>query len=216
MNTMMDTLQRIDNISILVDLFKVIKTDMIVIVMNGVVYASNSEFSYIKKIVIPEFMNIQVSLCYSVSDVATIANKNFNSLFIDEYYNMYVYMNGESNPYIYRNMVIPPYGLFIINNCEYISQHTPDKSYEDITDDPAVIMMNTMLTADGNSIFRKDGYFMTLFKGLLPCTKTDKIGLDIFNEYDEKDKLTFFVSKFRITKKKFKSPIDVFIKYRYV
>ena len=61
--------------------------------------------------------------------------------------------------------------------------------------------------ADGIIYFKYNGYFMTLFSGLLPINKSDKIHLTIYNQ----STINTFIANFTIIKKKFK--VNIYLAY---
>lgn len=71
--------------------------------------------------------------------------------------------------------------------------------YGEINTDDAIIRMMTCKVADNIISYIKDGYYMNIYKGLVPVSKSDKIYLRIYPNFGN---INTFVSQFIIKKKK--------------
>lgn len=218
MNTMMIALQD-QTVKNLINNIKIFKSDEIIMIINDSLYGSNKLFSYLKSTndILPEFMSLQVqSFCYEIKPlVDNVCSKNLFKIDIDIYGNLYVWLNGETKPVIIMNSIIPPIGWMTINNMNYLYSLEANVNYDDISDDVDIIKLQSSLSKDGLIMYRKDRYLMTIYKGLLPLNKSDKLSLKIYDEISENGNVDFFTSIFTIIKKKSKS-IKVFLKYRYL
>jgi hypothetical protein len=86
-----------------------------------------------------------------------------------------------------------------------MDQFVSTVQYGDITDE--IEVLKTMKTADGTYFYNKDNkYYMTLFPGMLPTNKSDKIHL-VIADYGNT-----FVAVFSVVKKK-EMTINIMVKY---
>lgn len=93
----------------------------------------------------------------------------------------------------------------VINSCRYIA---PIVSEECITDN--ISNLFTLRKGDGCIYYKHHNkYFITLFSGLLPINKSDKIYLTIYPNNNNS-----FLSVFKISKKKFN--VFVYVLYLYI
>ena len=76
----------------------------------------------------------------------------------------------------------------------------------DITED--ISPLYSMKKADGIYTLKFVDYFITLFPGLLPLTKSDKVFMTIMDKFDNT-----FICKFTVKKKKMISDIIVYVAY---
>ena len=221
MNTMIHSLHQIDSnlLQFIIDTVKMFKTSDIFIVINDILYCTSTDGAYIERYELPFSIPIPVCMPYKLDDMdiglSFVTNKNLYKVEYDNYYNLYIWITGEERPIIVNNIVIPPTILNIINNCEFIRNSIPDRSFDSIIQDDTIIRMNSMLSTEGSVMYRKDGYIMTLYKGLFPLNKSDDLHLKVYNEYNKDMNITFFTSLFTVYKKK-KGIIEVFLKFRYI
>lgn len=218
MNTMMIALQD-QTVKNLINNIKIFKSDEIIMIINDSIYSSNKLFSYLKSTneILPEFISLQVqSFCYEIKPlIDTVCSKNLFKIDIDIYGNLYVWINGETKPVIIANSIIPPIGWMTINNMNYLYSLEANVNYDDISNDVDILKLQSSLSKDGLIMYRKDGYVMTIYKGLLPLNKSDNLSLKIYNDISQNGNIEFFTSIFTVMKKKSKS-INVFLKYRYL
>ena len=96
----------------------------------------------------------------------------------------------------------------LISKIDYINRISANNKvikYGDVTSELEKVF--SMKIADGSYYYNKDNiYFMTLFSGLFPLNKADKIELDIM------DLGNTFISKFDIIKKK-NIKISIYVHY---
>jgi hypothetical protein len=208
----MKTLQN-QTVNSIIDILKILKSDDILMIHGSSLVSSNKLFSYAKttEFILDEFNNGLI-YCYFIPDIYAICDKNLFSVDMDMYGNLYIWLNGESQPIIIMNIVVPPDGINLIYKLSNFVKY--DHFYDDITDDPDIVRLSSMLAKDGVVMYRKNGYIMSLYKGLLPINKGDKLSLSIYNDKST-DKLKYFTSKFTVYKKK-KIVIDVYITYRFL
>ena len=81
--------------------------------------------------------------------------------------------------------------------------------YPDIMEDPNFVDCLTAKSAEGLKVYIKDGFYMTMFTGLIPALRSDKVELSIFDHVDGT-----FHALFLVNKKKIKYPINILIRYR--
>lgn len=216
MNTTMNIFQDKD-INEFIELIKVCKSDEILMINNNFVYSSNLLLMYMKTINIQlqMFQNNNIWYVYSIKLlVDRVCSKKLYRLEMDMYGNIYTWFNGESEPIIIINNMISPSCINTINSCIYTDSRTSDKSYDNIMEDTEIIQLQSCLSKDGLIMYRKDGYMMSLYKGLLPLNKSDILSLDIYNDYNEDNELDYFTTRFIVHKKKF--DVNVYIKFRYL
>lgn len=91
-----------------------------------------------------------------------------------------------------------------VNNCHY-QFGNQDNFMKNIDDE--IQKLRDMKRADGTFYLVHNGYFITMFPGLLPVLKTDKVFLTIYDM-----NATSFVAKFTVKKKKF----EVYIYLAYL
>ena len=218
MNTTMIALQD-QTVKTFIENIKLFKSDEIIIISGNMIYSSNKLFSYLKSTEdeLLEFNQLKPNIfCYEIKPLVDfVCSKNLFKLDIDIYGNLYVWINGEVKPIIIMNSVVPPIGLNIIYNMENLLISQPYLQYDNINNDEDIIKLQSSLSKDGLTMYRKDGYMMTLYKGLLPLNKSDKLNLSIYNEISENNTINFFISVFTVMKKKSKY-VRVFIKYRHL
>lgn len=201
-----------------IEIMKIFKTDTVLITSGTTCMTSDASFSYVKmtETNIP-FLNTGIT-CYGMSDISSyiLSNKNLHSVHMDEYRNLYVYTNGESSPYIIMNLTIPPVAFHRFNQCANLLVSPPSLNCGDIVNDIGIQQVLSSLSADGITMYRKDKYMMSLYKGLLPINKSDTVSLAIHDDIvaDGQEPM-YFTSIFTITKKK-KIVINIFLKYTFI
>lgn len=96
----------------------------------------------------------------------------------------------------------------LTNRIDYINRISVNNKvilYGDVTDELQQVF--SMKVADGSYYYNKDNiYFMTLFSGLFPLNKSDRIELNVI------DLVNTFIAKFDIIKKK-DTRISIYVHY---
>lgn len=119
-----------------------------------------------------------------INDLGFFQELKYNDLFIFDKFNI-------------KNTIISKY-LFL---CNFIGDQTTPLEYKCFGEIRGNVDFETLLqmkSADGARPFIIDKYVMYIFTGLLPINKSDSVELEIYNRPNTQ----FFLSNFKITKKK--------------
>lgn len=209
MNTTIISSQQIINFVEILKMFKA-KSDMLMIICNGNIFVSDYQFSYMKHTNYnTEFLNNKCYYCYELKYLIWMLDKELHSVEIDMYGNLYIWLIGECEPITVMNNVISPIARDKILYCAYLdTNRLPYVQYDDISSDITIEQLKASLSKDGCIMYRKDGYMMTLYKGLLPLNKSDRLSMEIYPD----DNGLFFTTKFTVIKKKM--DINIYLRFR--
>lgn len=189
-------------ITTLVKAGKLLKSETIVIHGSRIIDVNNNIIlTYID---LPFTLTTEI-LSYRLQDLATlesIMNKD-SIVFLDNLGNIYI-NNNIVVFNIYRNDITMYSFLMNINN---MRNSIPMITINNIRDNE---FFEHCITSTTNVLFNvKDRYIITLFKGLLPINKSDKVTLNIYNS-DEYS----FICHFAIDKKSFIH--NMYMRYIYL
>jgi hypothetical protein len=106
---------------------------------------------------------------------------------------------------LYNNRNVLRYAINKLGMCQQYDYKYKNVPMTNIDED--IIKLKSMRKMDGTFHLIHDGQWITMFPGLLPMVKSDKVYLSIYNTSE-----TSFVAKFTVKKKKF----DVYVYLAYL
>lgn len=194
----------------LVELAKNIKCD-IVYINGNTIFGVDDSFATLKKATINNPCNIFV--CYRTLDMREfIKNIDSDRVQIDNNSirtsidNIVYQMSGQ----VVMNIMDLANRIVLMTYTDLYNMKQPDYINEDIRQDINFENILAMKSADGAARYIADNkYILTLFNGLLPINKKDKVSLKIYNIDIYK-----FLANFTIVKKGIS--MDIFIMYRHM
>ncbi len=188
-------------LKIIYELAKTLKCEIIKI-SNNCIYGTDCNFAHLKTIIDLDKLDIDLDIIFYIKDLADLLKNN-------------EFINDSQSIYIFNHLQIHYEFLDsfnkLIENVYFYSIHIPTSyNNKDLKSNEDFIKINEMKSADGIGLLKlSNDYILTMFTGMLPVNKNDKLEL-LIKDIDEYRYLTEFI----IDKKKFK--INAYYMYLFL